>query len=37
MAIKQEWGIPVKYVGVGEQLDDIEVFNADGFVEALFA
>ena len=37
VAIKQEWGIPVKYVGVGEQLDDIEVFNADGFVEALFA
>jgi fused signal recognition particle receptor len=36
VAIKQQWGIPVKYVGVGEQVDDVEVFDADGFVEALF-
>jgi fused signal recognition particle receptor len=35
-AIKQKLGLPVKYVGVGEQLDDLEPFDPDGFVEALF-
>ncbi|MCH7989550.1 MAG: signal recognition particle-docking protein FtsY, partial [Planctomycetes bacterium] len=30
-------GIPVKYVGVGEQIDDLELFDPDGFVDALFA
>ncbi len=37
VAIRQQMGIPVKYVGVGEQLDDLEVFNPDSFVDALFA
>lgn len=37
VAIRQTMGIPVKYVGVGEQIDDLEVFDADAFVEALFA
>jgi fused signal recognition particle receptor len=29
-------GIPVKYVGVGEQIDDLELFDPDRFVDALF-
>ena len=36
LAIRQMMSLPVKYVGLGEQVDDLEVFNADGFVEALF-
>lgn len=35
-AIKQKLGMPVKYIGVGEQLDDMETFDPDGFVQALF-
>ena len=35
-AIKQKLGLPVKYVGVGEQLDDLEPFDPDSFVQALF-
>ncbi|MDB5313454.1 MAG: ftsY [Gemmataceae bacterium] len=34
--IKQKLGLPVKYVGVGEQIDDLEPFDPDGFVQALF-
>ncbi|MEZ6061221.1 MAG: signal recognition particle-docking protein FtsY [Planctomycetaceae bacterium] len=37
VAIRQEMGIPVKYIGVGEKVDDLELFDAEGFVEALFA
>ena len=37
VAIRQEMGIPVKYIGVGEGIDDLELFDADGFVDALFA
>jgi fused signal recognition particle receptor len=37
VAIRQEMGIPVKYIGVGEGIDDLELFDSDGFVEALFA
>lgn len=36
VAIRQKMGIPVKYVGVGEQIDDLELFNSQGFVDALF-
>ena len=36
LAIKNQLGIPVKFIGVGEQLDDIEQFDARAFVEALF-
>jgi fused signal recognition particle receptor len=36
-AIKQKLDLPVKFVGVGETLDDLEPFDADSFVEALFA
>ncbi|MDA1163889.1 MAG: signal recognition particle-docking protein FtsY [Planctomycetota bacterium] len=35
VAIRQTMGIPVKYVGVGEQIDDLEVFDPDNFVDAL--
>ncbi len=35
-AIKQKLGLPVKFVGVGEQIDDMEPFDADAFVNALF-
>ena len=35
-AIKQKLGLPVKYVGVGEQIDDMEPFDPDSFVAALF-
>jgi fused signal recognition particle receptor len=36
VAIRQQMGIPVKYVGVGEQIGDLELFSPDDFVEALF-
>ena len=35
-SIKEELGIPVKYIGVGEQMDDLQPFRADEFVRALF-
>ena len=35
-AIHSELGIPVKYIGVGETIDDLQKFNADEFVNALF-
>ena len=37
VAIQSELGIPVKYVGVGEKIDDLQKFNAEDFVKALFA
>ena len=37
IAIQSELGIPVKYVGVGEQMDDLQKFDADDFVRAMFA
>ena len=36
VAIHKELGIPVKYIGVGESIDDLQKFNADEFVNALF-
>ncbi len=35
-SIKKELGLPIKYIGVGEKVDDMEVFNAKEFVSALF-
>ena len=35
-AIKDILDIPVKYIGVGEQIEDMQPFDADMFVEALF-
>jgi fused signal recognition particle receptor len=37
VAIRQHVGLPVKYLGVGEQLEDLALFDPDQFVEALFA
>jgi fused signal recognition particle receptor len=34
--IKQKLGLPVKFVGVGEKLDDLEPFDPEAYVEALF-
>ncbi len=36
IAIQAELGIPVKYIGVGEQIDDLQKFDPDDFVNALF-
>ena len=36
VAIQSELGIPVKYVGVGEKIHDLQKFNAEEFVNALF-
>lgn len=36
IAIQSEMNIPVKYIGIGEQIDDLQKFNADQFVDALF-
>ena len=35
-AIQSELGIPVKYIGVGERIDDLQKFNSEQFVTALF-
>jgi fused signal recognition particle receptor len=34
--VKQKLGLPVKFVGVGETLDDLEPFDPDAYVKALF-
>jgi len=36
LAITRELGLPIRYVGVGETIDDLELFDASQFVEALF-
>ena len=36
VAIHSELGIPVKYIGVGESIDDLQKFDANQFVNALF-
>lgn len=37
VAIQSELGIPVKYIGVGEKIDDLQKFSSQRFVDALFA
>lgn len=37
IAIRDELQIPVKYIGVGEGIDDLQVFNAEAFADALFS
>ena len=37
LAIRENLGIPVKFIGVGEKVDDLQPFDADEFAEALFA
>ena len=36
ISIKQELGIPVKFIGVGEKIDDMQEFDAKQFIDALF-
>ncbi|MCH4295200.1 signal recognition particle-docking protein FtsY [Shewanella sp. 3B26] len=36
-AIADKFGIPIRYIGVGEQIDDLRVFNAHDFIDALFS
>ena len=36
VAIQAELGVPVKYIGVGESIDDLQKFDSDEFVNALF-
>ena len=36
ISIKRELGIPVKFIGVGEKIDDMQEFDAEDFVKALF-
>lgn len=36
IAIKDELGLPVKFVGVGEKIDDLQPFSAEDFTDALF-
>jgi fused signal recognition particle receptor len=37
VAIRKQVGMPVKYIGVGEQAEDLALFEADPFVDAMFA
>ncbi|MDZ5711691.1 signal recognition particle-docking protein FtsY [Jeotgalibacillus haloalkalitolerans] len=37
LAIKKELGIPVKFVGLGEKMDDLQPFNAEKYVYGLFS
>ena len=36
LSVKKELGIPVKFIGVGEKIDDMKPFDADEFARALF-
>lgn len=36
LAIHQDLGLPVKFIGVGEQVDDLQPFDAEDFARALF-
>ncbi len=36
ISVKEKLGLPVRFVGVGESVEDLMVFDADAFVEALF-
>jgi len=37
VAIAKELGIPIRYVGIGEQVDDLMVFDAESYVNGLFS
>lgn len=36
ISVREELGIPIKFIGVGEKIDDLDVFDAKEFTEALF-
>ncbi len=35
-SIKKKLGLPVKFVGLGEKIEDLEVFDPESYVDALF-
>jgi len=37
ITIRRELGLPVRYMGVGEQMEDLQPFDPDAFIEAIFA
>ena len=37
LAIREDLGLPVKFVGVGEGIDDLQPFNPDDFARSLFS
>jgi fused signal recognition particle receptor len=37
IGISDQFKIPVKYIGIGEQLEDLQIFDKSAFVEALFS
>ena len=36
LSIRRELGLPVKFIGVGEKIDDMQPFDAQEFITALF-
>ncbi|MGI9211816.1 MAG: signal recognition particle-docking protein FtsY [Methylococcaceae bacterium] len=36
-ALAQQFGIPIRFIGIGENIDDLQDFSADRFIDALFA
>jgi fused signal recognition particle receptor len=36
IGISDQFKIPVKYIGIGEKIEDLQVFNRDEFVDSLF-
>jgi fused signal recognition particle receptor len=36
IGISDEFKIPVRYIGVGEKVDDLQIFNKEEFVDSLF-
>jgi fused signal recognition particle receptor len=37
VAVRQAMNLPVKFVGIGEGIEDLQPFDADAFVESIFA
>ena len=37
LSIRRELGLPVKFIGVGEKIDDLQPFDAEEFIDALFS
>ena len=37
IGISDQFKIPVKYIGVGEKVDQLQVFNTNAFIESLFS
>ncbi len=36
IGISDQFNVPVKYIGVGEKMDDLQMFNSEEFVKSLF-